>query len=230
VTIVNNFVTRRDKVEYPAAAKSVIKLPGVAAFYYKSLSPPRRKRRPSQWRLVEAYEQRKLAELLPRLIIPGTCFWSAIENKPRSAISGKYQKEAGVRSGFPDLLFLRADKPTVFIEMKSPVGRVSKKQREIRSELLAQGCKWFLCRSAASALVALHRVGVAFDPGWQPPKLEPWEQPIEDPSEPHPRHPSLTAQRREAKRRYREAKRNGTVSRPDTTLTSQRTLSRAWGG
>jgi hypothetical protein len=96
-----------------------------------------------------------------------------------------YQKLAGGRSGFPDLIFLRADKPTILIEMKSPVGALSKAQREIRAELLAQGCKWFLCRSAQAALVALHRAGVQLQ-GWKPPELEPWEQPIENPSERHP--------------------------------------------
>jgi hypothetical protein len=183
---------------------NIINLPGVAAFKYKPPSPPRRTQRPSQWRHYEADQQRILAELLTRLIVPGTCFWTAIENKPRSAISGVYQKLAGVRSGFPDLIFLRADRPPIFIEMKSPVGRLGKPQRQIRSELVAQGCKWFLCRSASSALVALRRAGVAFRPdAWQPPELEPWEEPVENPTERHPRHPSLTAKRREAKRRQR---------------------------
>ena len=185
---------------------NVINLPGVAAFNYKPPSPPRRAQRPSQWRHYEAYQQRILAELLTRLIVPGTCFWTSIENKPRSAISGVYQKQAGVRSGFPDLIFLRADRPPIFIEMKSPVGRLSKAQREIRAELVAQGCNWFLCRSAEPALVALHRAGIAFRPGaLQPPKLEPWEEPVENLSERHPRHPPLTAKRREAKLRQREA-------------------------
>ena len=149
--------------------------------------------------------------MLTRLIVPGTASWTAIENKPRTAISGMYQKLAGVRSGFSDLIFLRADKPTILIEMKSPVGALSKVQRGIRAELLAQGCRWFLCRSAAAALVALHRAGIEFRSvagrPWQPPKLEPWEEPFEDPSERHPRHPSLRARRREAKRRQRAAMR-----------------------
>jgi len=192
-----------------AKAATVINLPGVAAFKFKPPSPPRRKQRPSQWRHYEAYEQRKLAELLPRLIVPGTCFWTSIENKPRSAISGVRQKQAGVRSGFPDLLFLRANGPPVFVEMKSPVGYLNKQQRLMRLELLAQGARWFMCRSAASALAALHRAGIALrstgDRPWQPPKLRPWEEPAENPSERHPRHPSVTAKAREAKRHQRAA-------------------------
>jgi hypothetical protein len=54
-----------------------------------------------------------------------------------------YQRLAGVRCGFPDLIFPRADKPPILIEMKSPVGRLSEVQRPIRAELLAQGCQWF---------------------------------------------------------------------------------------
>jgi hypothetical protein len=126
---------------------TIINLPGVTAFKAQPPSPPRAQHG-SQWRHYEAYEQRKLAELLTRLIVPGTVHWTAVENKPRTAISGMYQKLAGVRSGFPDLIFLRADKPTILIEMKSPVGRLSKAQREIRAELLAQGCKWFFLSPA----------------------------------------------------------------------------------
>jgi hypothetical protein len=55
----------------------------------------------------------------------------------------------------------------------------------------------------------LHRAGVDFDPVddrlWQPPKPEPWEEPVENPSERHPRHPSVTAKSREAKGRQRVA-------------------------
>jgi hypothetical protein len=135
------------------------------------------------WRHYEAYEQRKLAEMLTRLIDPGTCFWSAIKNKPRSAISGMYQRLAGIRSGFPDLMVLRADRPPIFIEMKSPVGRVSPVQRQIRRELVHQKAQWFMCRLASAALVALHRVGIELlsvgDRPWQPPTLQPWEEPIE---------------------------------------------------
>jgi VRR-NUC domain len=189
----------------------VINLPGVIGFKLRPSAPPRAQHR-SRWRHYEAHQQRKLAELLRRLIVPGTVHWTAIENKPRTAISGMYQKLAGVRSGFPDMLFLRKDKPAILIEMKSPAGTLSKAQREIRSELLAQGCRWFLCRSALGALAALHRAGVEFRSvggrPWQPPRpLRPWEEPVENPSKPHPRHPSVTAQHREAKRRQRQARR-----------------------
>ena len=42
---------------------------------------------------------------------------------------------------------------------------------------------------------------------WRRPRLEPWEEPRQDPGEPRPMHPLVLAQRREARRRGRERKR-----------------------
>jgi hypothetical protein len=42
---------------------------------------------------------------------------------------------------------------------------------------------------------------------WRRPRLEPWEQPKADPSSPVPMHPRVLAQRRDARRRWRERKR-----------------------
>jgi hypothetical protein len=56
----------------------------------------------------------------------------------------------------------------------------------------------------AAALFALRRAGIEFrsvgDRPWQPPPLQPWEEPIENPGVPHPRHLDLRAQCREQKR------------------------------
>ena len=156
-----------------------------------------------QSRQYERHEQRHLAEMLTRLIVPGTAYWTAIENKPCNAVSGMYQRLAGVKSGFPDLMVLRCDKPPIFLELKSLTGTLSKVQRQVRLELLPHGARWFMVRSAMGALVALHRAGVVFRSlegrSWQSPKLQPWEEPIEDPSKPHSAHPSVVAKRREAK-------------------------------
>ena len=132
-----------------------------------------------------------------------------------------YQRLAGVKSGFPDLMVLRCDKPPIFIELKSLTGTLSKVQRHIRLELLAHGARWFMARSAMGALVALYRAGVelrSLDGRlWKPPGLPPWEEPVEDPSRSHPAHPDLRARRREAKRRQRAARAaqssDGTASR-----------------
>jgi hypothetical protein len=122
-----------------------------------------------------------------------------------------YQRLAGVKRGFPDLMVLRSDKPPIFLELKSQTGITPKPQRQVRLELLAHGAQWYMARSAMGALVALHRGGVEFRSlggrPWTPPELPPWEQPIEDPSKPHPAHPAVRAKRREAKRRQRAAAR-----------------------
>jgi len=175
----------------------------------KSSSYARQQRRRGQQ--YERHEQRLLAEMLTRLIPPGTAYWTAIENKPRNAVSGMYQRLAGVKSGFPDVMVLRCDKPPIFLELKSLSGTLSKVQRQVRLELLAHGARWFMARSAMGALVALYNAGVELRSlngrRWEPPELEPWQEPVEDPSRPHPAHPDLRARRREAKRRQRAAAR-----------------------
>lgn len=66
--------------------------------------------------------------MLTRLIVPGTAYWTEIENKPRNAVSGMYQRLPGVKNGFPDLMVLRTAKPPIFIEMKSQTGTLSSVQ------------------------------------------------------------------------------------------------------
>jgi hypothetical protein len=186
----------------------VTKVPGVFSLKASASYAQRQRQRGQQY---ERHEQRHLAELLTNLIVPGTAFWSAIENKPRNAVSGMYQRLAGVRSGFPDVMVLRADHSPLFLEMKSLSGVLSKVQRQVRLELLAQGARWFMARSAMGALVALYRAGVKFRPQngqpWQPPELAPWEEPVEDLSGRHPAHPDVKARRCQAKRRQRARKR-----------------------
>jgi hypothetical protein len=186
----------------------VTKVPGVSSLKASASYAQRQRQRGQQY---ERHEQRHLAELLTQLIVPGTVFWTSVENRPRSAVSGLYQRLAGVRSGFPDVMFLRADHPPLFLEMKSLSGTLSKVQRRVRLELLAQGCAWFMARSALGALVALHRAGVEFrqqnGQPWQPPQLPDWEQPLEDLSGRHPAHPDVRAGRSLAKRRQRAAAR-----------------------
>jgi hypothetical protein len=66
---------------------------------------------------------------------------------------------------------------------------------------------------AQAAIWALWKSGVKFREieladgtvaRWRRPRLEPWEEPRQDPSEPCPMHPRVLAQRREARRRQRE--------------------------
>lgn len=81
----------------------------------------------------------------------------------------------------------------------------------MRLELLAGGGIWRLVRSARGGMAAVHRSGVPLRTSagrrWKPPALADWEEPVEDPSRPHPSHPLVTAARREARRQQRAAKR-----------------------
>ena len=161
----------------------------------------RRKSRREEWGAQTA-----LAEMLPRYIDPQTVFWTSIENRPRSWLSGLLQKRRGVRSGLPDLMFISLPK-VVFIEVKSRSGRASRAQKRTREELLAVGCEWFMARSARAALTALHRSGVPFRRPWRPVPLHAWEGPFSGAERRLPQHPEVAARQRETCRRWRQRKR-----------------------
>ena len=76
----------------------------------------RRERRREEWR-----EQMKLSVLLDKYLDPTGTFWTSLENKPISRISGIFQKKRGVRSGIPDVFVLYLGRP-IFVELKSRVG------------------------------------------------------------------------------------------------------------
>jgi hypothetical protein len=133
-------------------------------------------------------------------------FFTSLENKPLSMLSGLFQKRRGVRSGLPDVLVLvrRAGSTLViFIELKSRRGVASKAQKQLRLEMLPAGAQWWMARSARAAMMALHLSGVVFRRKLEPPQLQPWEGPFADPTQRLPQHPKVAAERREAKRRYR---------------------------
>jgi hypothetical protein len=171
-----------------------------------------RRRRESMRR--ERLEQVRLAEMLARYLDPELSFWSCVENKPRSKVSGAIQRRAGVKSGFPDLFvaFRRKRSPrcptrVVCIELKSHSGLASPAQKEIRLEMVKAGVRWWMARSARSALAALYRSGVPFRRPWRPPQLERWEGPWEDPTQRLPQHPAVAAQRRAARQRWLDRQR-----------------------
>jgi hypothetical protein len=161
----------------------------------------RRESRREEW-----IEQAKLAKLLTEYLDPSCTFWTSLENKPISRISGMLQKKRGVRSGLPDLLVLCRRK-AIFVELKSRRGGASKVQKQIRAEMLPAGAKWWMARSARAALMALRRSGVPFRYEWEPPRLERWEGPFTDPTQRLPQHPEVAAERATAAKRRRERKR-----------------------
>ena len=159
----------------------------------------RRESRRQEWT-----EQTKLAGMLDKYLDPTDTFWTSLENKPISRLSGIFQKKRGVRSGLPDELVIWRGKP-IFVELKSRAGVATKAQKQVRVELLPAGATWWMARSARAALMALHLSGVVFRRRWKPPRLKPWEGPFADPTQQLPQAPDVAAQRRAARRRWRES-------------------------
>jgi hypothetical protein len=180
----------------PAAAKRIDGgLPSEAAGSFAAQR--RRESRRQEWT-----EQTKLAEMLDKYLDPADTFWTSLENKPISRLSGIFQKKRGVRSGLPDVQVIWRGKP-IFVELKSRAGVASKAQKQIRLEMLPAGADWWLARSARAALMALHLSGVMFRRRWKPPRLKPWEGPFADPTQQLPQAPDVVARRRAARRRWR---------------------------
>jgi hypothetical protein len=161
-------------------------------------------------RREEFAEQAKLTTLLAEHLDPVCTYWTALENKPLSRLSGFLQKRRGVRSGLPDVEVIQQQagrKLIVFIELKSRRGVASKAQKQARAEMLPAGALWYMARSARAAMTALYLAGVQFCRPWEPPPLEPWEGPFTDPNQRLPQEPRVAAQRRAAQRRWRERQR-----------------------
>src|SRR6516165_4830102 len=114
-------------------------------------------RRRRESRREEWNEHIKLAALLDEYLDPSCTFWTSLENKPRSMISGIFARRRKVRSGMPDVMLLHrhADSTRViFIELKSCRGRVTPVQKQVRAEMLPTGARWYMARTANAALTA----------------------------------------------------------------------------
>jgi hypothetical protein len=154
-----------------------------------------------QKRRQEFDAQTRLAELLPKYLDPKTTFFSSLENRAITRLSGRLHKRRGCRSGLPDAMIVHLGR-VVFVELKSRRGALSKVQRQIRVELLQAGAAWFLARTPRAALAALALAGVPFKRPWKAPPLQPWEGPTM--AERLPPSPELVIQSRQAVRRWRE--------------------------
>jgi hypothetical protein len=102
----------------------------------------------------------RLAKLLAIYLDPDCTFWSSLENKPRSAISGMIQKLYGVKSGLPDVQVIyrgEAGLRVIFIELKSRVASAS----QVQKQLLSAGAERRLARSRCDGGTASFRCGVS---------------------------------------------------------------------
>lgn len=155
-------------------------------------------------RREEYLTQKALAELLDKYIDKSSCFWTSLENRPISWLSGHLQRLRGCKSGLPDIMCVPLNRSPVFVELKSRSGRLSNSQKAIRDQLVAMGCAWSMCRSVKAAMAALNWSGVPFRRPYREPILAEWEGPFGPDVTRFPSHPKVREKRREASARRRE--------------------------
>jgi hypothetical protein len=96
---------------------------------------------------------------LPRTAIVHHCANEVTEAGRRGAKRQAILVGMGVYPGFADLMVL-CDGRVLFLELKSPTGKLSPAQIAFRDAVLAQGFGWALVRSLDDALGALADHGV----------------------------------------------------------------------
>ena len=106
----------------------------------------------------EADAQRAIVQALlfalPRDAIVQHCANEVTEAGSRGQIRQSILVGMGVHTGFADLLVISGGR-VLFLEVKSPSGRLRKSQEVFRDTVCAQGFGWALVRSVDDALGAL---------------------------------------------------------------------------
>lgn len=97
---------------------------------------------------------RALRFALPRTAILHHCANEVTDAGPRGAKRQAILVGMGVHAGFADLLIL-CEGRVLFLELKSPKGRLRPNQETFRDAVIAQGFGWALVRSLDDALGAL---------------------------------------------------------------------------
>ena len=106
----------------------------------------------------EADAQRAIVQALrfalPRDAIIHHCANEVTEAGSRGQIRQSILVGMGVYAGFADLIVISGGR-VLFLEVKSPSGRLRKSQEVFRDTVCAQGFGWALVRSVDDALAAL---------------------------------------------------------------------------
>ena len=106
----------------------------------------------------EADAQRAIVQALrfalPRDAIVHHCANEVTEAGSRGQIRQSILVGMGVHAGFADLIVISGGR-VLFLEVKSPSGRLRKSQEVFRDNMCAQGFGWALVRSVDDALGAL---------------------------------------------------------------------------
>ena len=94
------------------------------------------------------------------LALPAPAWWTTIPAGGGGEVRGAKLKAMGYRPGTPDILIIhRYD--VIWIELKSPKGRLAEFQRKCHTDLLKNGCcHWALARSVDDVQQALEDLGI----------------------------------------------------------------------
>lgn len=106
----------------------------------------------------EADIQRAIVEALRRHLPHGLVHASINEQRKGNARDQALAMGMGAHPGFPDLLVM-CEGRMLFIEVKSPAGRLSYNQEAFRDWCQIEGHAWALCRSVDDATEAAKAAG-----------------------------------------------------------------------
>lgn len=108
--------------------------------------------------MTEDALQRQIVQYLA-IVLPRGWMCIHVANKPRSAVQGAREKAMGAKAGWPDLQIIGRDF-IGFLEVKTPKGVLSAKQREVHETLRALGHRVAVVRSCEDVSHALALWGV----------------------------------------------------------------------
>ena len=94
-----------------------------------------------------------------RLAEPPGFFWTSIENRGEGQREGARRKRRGCRAGVPDILTIYQGR-VLFLEVKTPKGRLSPNQKERIPEIELAGARVVIVRSVDDIFEALKEAGV----------------------------------------------------------------------
>ncbi|MGL5614513.1 VRR-NUC domain-containing protein [Cetobacterium sp.] len=107
--------------------------------------------------MKESEIQSSIIDYLQILENKGKIFFQRINNTP--VYDPKYKQfrsmPKGSKKGFPDILVIKAGK-TIGIEVKTPIGKQSKEQKEIESKFKQHGQEYYIVRSLDEVIEILN--------------------------------------------------------------------------
>jgi len=114
--------------------------------------------------MPEADIQRAIVSFLRAVLPKGSIVHHAVNEIASGGRAGHMRQAIlvgmGVHPGFADLVVISQGQ-VVFLEVKSPSGRLRPAQEAFRDDVIKQGFGWALVRSVDDALAALRQHGVS---------------------------------------------------------------------